>query len=499
MEKAIKTAKGTVDYAGKEKVLIDRIVCETESIYKSMGGVPFDTPLFEMKSVLMNKYGEDSKLIYDLADQGGEKCSLRYDLTVPFARYLAMTKTVKMKRYQTGKVFRRDQPALTKGRYREFYQSDFDIVGEYAHMAADAEIVYGASEILKNFSKEIGDKKYVIRINHKGLVDSMMEECRVDGSIAKSIGSAIDKLDKVSWEDVSKEMREKGAEPESVEQIKEVLMIKGPISQIRTFSKSKIFQTEKGKKALNDLERLNELLVVYGADEEVFLDLSLVRGLEYYTGILLEGGYEGIEGTIVAGGRYDGLVNNLFSGSKPSEDQLKDQLKNRSEISEDISKIDITDKKDKKQKDKKLLVDEVKCVGISLGVSRLFSLVDNSDRKTYTDVLVCSVGSNLLEERIRMCTYLRKNKINTEYFMGESSNFTRHSEYADSIGAGILVLIGRKELEQNTCQIIRGDKKNRVKITVNIADTSKKIKEILEKREDRRSTLSNEDLLIGNI
>ncbi|EHY65628.1 hypothetical protein NERG_01235 [Nematocida ausubeli] len=252
MDQLIKTAKGTRDYFGRDKIVLDRIIQEVQEIYQKRGGVSLDTPTFEIKSILMNKYGEDSKLIYDLADQGGEICALRYDLTVPLARHLAMTKTVKMKRYHTAKVFRRDQPALSKGRYREFYQSDFDIVGEYAHMAADAEIVSTACSILENFSKDVpADRNALyIRINHKKLVDSLMEVCGVDKSLAGPIGSAIDKLDKLPWEEVAEEMRKKGATEEAVEGIKEFIQIKGSFNVLSVLKEKSIGQTESGKEAL---------------------------------------------------------------------------------------------------------------------------------------------------------------------------------------------------------------------------------------------------------
>ncbi|OAG33302.1 histidyl-tRNA synthetase [Nematocida sp. ERTm5] len=474
MDQLIKTAKGTRDYFGQDKMVLDRIIQEVENIYRKRGGVPFDTPTFEIKSILMNKYGEDSKLIYDLADQGGEMCALRYDLTVPLARYLAMTKTVKMKRYHTAKVFRRDQPALAKGRYREFYQSDFDIIGEYAHMAADSEIVSTACTILDNFSKDVlgGNNTVYIRLNHKKLVDSLMEVCGIEKSLCGPIGSAIDKLDKMSWEEVSEEMIGKGASVESIAKIKEAICIKGSFKVLSAIKENEIGQTQMGKEAIKDLERLQELLAVYGVDDKIVLDVSLIRGLDYYTGILLEGGYVGLEGTLVAGGRYDGLVNNILSMN--SEDPA---------LAQDLNtKLKVKNKKKPTNKNKN--TEEIRCVGISLGVSRLFSVVSANDKKTPTQVMVCSVGSNLLEERIRMCTYLRNNGINTEYFMGESGNFTRHSEYAESAGVDVLVLIGRKEIEEEKYQIIWGSKNNREKVCVHISDLVTKIEEILKNGSD---------------
>jgi len=136
--------------AVREKVF-DVIV----SCFKRHGAEVIDTPVFELKETLTGKYGEDSKLIYDLKDQGGELLSLRYDLTVPFARYLAMNKLTNIKRYHIAKVYRRDNPAMTRGRYREFYQCDFDIAGQFDPMIPDAECLKIMCEILS--SLQIGD------------------------------------------------------------------------------------------------------------------------------------------------------------------------------------------------------------------------------------------------------------------------------------------------------------------------------------------------------
>ena len=153
------------------------------------------SPVFELKEILAGKYGEDSKLIYDLADQGGEICSLRYDLTVPFARWLAMNSSIKhIKRYHIAKVYRRDQPAAKKGRMREFHQCDFDIAGEYDPMLPDAEILRITSEIFEALGWQ---GKYTIKINHRKILDGIFEVCGVPTEKLRTISSAVDKLDKV--------------------------------------------------------------------------------------------------------------------------------------------------------------------------------------------------------------------------------------------------------------------------------------------------------------
>ena len=154
-----------------------------------------DRPVFELKEILSGKYGEDSKLIYDLADQGGELCSLRYDLTVPFARWLAMNSSVQnIKRYHIAKVYRRDQPAMTKGRMREFYQCDFDIAGVYDPMLPDAEIIRITCEIFEGLGWK---DNFTIKINHRKILDGIFAVCGVPADKTRTISSAVDKLDKV--------------------------------------------------------------------------------------------------------------------------------------------------------------------------------------------------------------------------------------------------------------------------------------------------------------
>lgn len=195
------------------------------NVFKRHGGITIDTPTFELKEILAGKYGEESKLIYDLEDQGGELCSLRYDLTVPFARYLAMNPTIQyIKRYHIAKVYRRDQPALTRGRMREFYQCDFDIAGLYDPMLPDAEIV----KILVEVLDELNIGKYTIKLNHRKILDGVLDICGVPKEKFRAISSAIDKLDKLPWDDVKKEMvDEKGLDESVADKIGSYIRKKG--------------------------------------------------------------------------------------------------------------------------------------------------------------------------------------------------------------------------------------------------------------------------------
>ncbi|KAK1904334.1 Histidine--tRNA ligase cytoplasmic [Dissostichus eleginoides] len=223
--------EGTRDYNPKQMAIREKVFNTILGCFKRHGAETIDTPVFELKETLTGKYGEDSKLIYDLKDQGGELLSLRYDLTVPFARYLAMNKITNIKRYHIAKVYRRDNPAMTRGRYREFYQCDFDIAGQYDAMIPDAECLKIVYEILSEL--DIGD--FRIKVNDRRILDGMFAVCGVPDDKFRTICSTVDKLDKMPWEEVRKEMvSEKGLSEEVADQIGEYVSLKGEAPNSQT-------------------------------------------------------------------------------------------------------------------------------------------------------------------------------------------------------------------------------------------------------------------------
>ena len=191
----LKTPKGTKDWADKDMVLREAIFGTLSTLFKKHGGVTIDTPVFELREILTGKYGEDSKLIYNLEDQGGELTSLRYDLTVPFARFVACNNIASIKRYHIAKVYRRDQPAMTKGRMREFYQCDFDIAGNYDTMVPDSEIL----ALLCDGLNGLGIQDFKVKLNHRKILDGIFQACGVKEEDVRKISSAVDKLDKSPW------------------------------------------------------------------------------------------------------------------------------------------------------------------------------------------------------------------------------------------------------------------------------------------------------------
>eukprot|EP00963_Diacronema_lutheri_P006355 scaffold544_cov320-Pavlova_lutheri.AAC.69 len=418
-----KIPKGTRDFMPEQMAIREKAFAKIVAVFKRHGAVCIDTPVFELRETLMGKYGEDSKLIYDLADQGGEILSLRYDLTVPFARYVALHNAGNIKRYHIARVYRRDNPAMNRGRFREFFQCDFDIAGSYATMVPDAEVLKVIVEILSDL--EIGD--FVIKLNHRKLLDACMEIAGVPPQKFRSICSAIDKLDKSPWAEVKVEMTEQKGLPEDVaDRVGEFVQFQGkPYELLEVLEgASSPFAGHEGSLAtLQELRLLFGYLDAMGALGRIHFDLSLARGLDYYTGVIYEAVFcgESQVGSIAAGGRYDNLVG-MFSGK------------------------------------------DVPAVGVSLGIERVFAIKEEQERQkaqaegtkvrsNETEVLVASIGSGLLTERMKIAGELWEAGIKAEFGfkpnpkMGDQLNFCLENYIP------FLVLVGETELQNQVVKI----------------------------------------------
>ncbi|KAI9082182.1 hypothetical protein K1719_035922 [Acacia pycnantha] len=313
-----KIPKGTRDFAKEQMTVRKKGFSVIDEAFERHGPTILDTPVFELRETLMGKYGEDSKLIYDLADQDDELCSLLYDLTVPFARYVAKNGLTSFKRYQIGKVYRWDNPS--KGRNREFYQCDFDIAGQFEKMGPDFEILRSLTEVLDEL--DIGD--YEIKLNHRKLLDGMMEICGVPAAKFGTRCSSIDKLDKQSFDQIRIEMvEEKGISAETADKIGTFVKEKGPpLALLSKFKQegSAFLEHAGSVDALNDLEILFKALDKSKSIGKVVFDLSLARGPAYYTGVIFEAVLKGGAhvGSIAAGGRYDNLIGMFGSKQVPA-------------------------------------------------------------------------------------------------------------------------------------------------------------------------------------
>ncbi|KAL3688210.1 hypothetical protein R1sor_014519 [Riccia sorocarpa] len=413
-----KIAKGTRDFEPKQMAIREKAFGIIVSVFKRHGAVALDTPVFELRETLMGKYGEDSKLIYDLADQGGEILSLRYDLTVPFARYLAMNKVENMKRYHIARVYRRDNPA--KGRFREFYQCDFDIAGaQYPSMIPDFEVLKVLTELLDEL--DIGD--YEVKLNHRKFLDGMLEICGVPSSKFRSICSAIDKLDKLPWEQVRKEMvEEKGLTAEVADNIGPLVQQRGsPLKLLEELKKEgSPFLTHSGSvAAMEELGTLFRYLQASKCIHNIVFDLSLARGLDYYTGVIYEAVFKGTTqvGSIAAGGRYDNLVG-MFSGK------------------------------------------QVPAVGVSLGIERVFAIMEQQDkdrnkvvRTNQTEVMVVVLSRELTEVAIELVTELWAGKIKAEFVCIARAKVGKEITSALDAGVPWMVIAGEDELKEGQVQL----------------------------------------------
>ncbi|KAK7045641.1 Cytoplasmic and mitochondrial histidine tRNA synthetase [Paramarasmius palmivorus] len=468
----LKTAKGTRDFGPAEmhcREHIERIVKDCFALY---GGSCLDTPVFERKDILTGKYGEDQKLIFDLMDQGGEQLALRYDHTVPLARYLAMmgANVTQHKLWQVGKVYRRDQPVMSKGRMREFSQADFDIAGTWDPMIPDAEILSFLSTVLTKL--DVGE--FTIKLNHRKILDGIFEVCGVPADKIRSISSAVDKLDKLPWSEVKKEMtEEKGLDPAIADSIGEYVKHKGgPDLLEQLLGNTTLVANANAKQGLEDMGLLFKLLAAYNVVDKISFDLSLARGLDYYTGIIYEAiveasappGFkanpdpstsaapsdnppppskkktkkpkqEGEEdedevdesqvgvGSIAAGGRYDNLVG-MFTSAAASADSAKKAAKAGTP-----------------------------CVGVSIGLDRIFALlypkwIEQGKRQKDTMVYVMAAGDGLLVERIKLVRELREAGVKSDYLAKTKPKLPAQFAAGEKDEVPFAIILGESELKE---------------------------------------------------
>ncbi|KAI2614956.1 histidyl-tRNA synthetase [Hypoxylon sp. NC1633] len=434
---SLKAPKGTRDWSGPDMLLRDHVFEAISNVFKLHGGTPLDTPVFELKEILAGKYGEDARLIYNLEDQGGELCALRYDLTVPFARWLAMNNVQQIKRYQIAKVYRRDQPAIARGRMREFYQCDFDIAGTYDPMIPDAEILRVVVETFAALEQEV-----VIKLNHRRILDGLFAVAGVPAEKIRPISSAVDKLDKEPWEVVKKEMVEQKGLPEEVaDKIGHYVQNRGTIDEMIQFirSDSDLSANDEIKAGLADMDLLSSYTKELDVFDKISFDLSLARGLDYYTGVIYEviqklpsnkeesrypGGGKSSKkddasavGSIAAGGRYDNLVG--MYGKK-----------------------------------------QIPCVGISFGVDRIFTILKarqggGGGRASQVDVYVMAFGGKefdgLLPQRMSVARQLWEAGIRAEFSAKVKPRLPQQFKAAEDVP--LAVILGQDELADGKVRI----------------------------------------------
>ncbi len=394
--------RGTSDLRPETAIQLKKLLSESERVFKLYGFFPIETPSIELTETLTTKaYGdENTKDIY-LID--GKKEGLRYDLTVPLARFVASNKDIVLpfKRYQIGKVWRMDEPQ--KMREREFYQADMDIIGN-TEITAEAELISATHEVITS----VGITEFEILINSRVLLSNILLSFEIDTKLHVLVMRIIDKLDKISYTEAKTQITSKGVPENTAEKLLELITSKKSNEDWISLFKSQIKNTS-GEAEL--LEGVLSLLNTYGINN-VKITPSLSRGMDYYTGLVWEFVvYDNKKRlpTIASGGRYDKLIGIYLKKDIPA-------------------------------------------VGSSIGITRILELLGSSSKKTYADVFVSCIGKENLSYAISVASELRKNQIKTDMSL-ISKGISKQLDYANSLKIAYVLIIGEKEKQQNKVTI----------------------------------------------
>ncbi|MFH1432806.1 MAG: histidine--tRNA ligase [archaeon] len=399
----IEKVKGMRDYETEDMVLRRNVVAMVEKIFEARGFVPIETPALEKWDVLAGKDAGGRDILeqtFNFLDQGDRRVGLRYDLTVPLVRYVSERSNMgfPFKRYQYGRVWRYEE--TRKGRYREFYQFDIDIVGA-GSVAADAECIATITEALG----ALGVGKFKVLISNRKVAEGVLNflgiktKKQVDGAMR-----TIDKAEKLSRANLIKEFKQYDIVEAQAIEIINALSRKGrPVEVIRSMLKE-FPDNDKVLLGISELEKLVDYLNAYGVTDRCELDLSLVRGLGYYTGCVFEARLDKGGDSIAGGGRYDKVIGSFTSR-------------------------------------------EIPAVGFSLGIERILNILKEKDyvKRPLVEYFVLYAGAEMEFSAIKIAEALRaEGRIAEVDLMGR--NFSGQMKYADRIGALKVVIVGQKEM-----------------------------------------------------
>ncbi|MBS3169148.1 histidine--tRNA ligase [Candidatus Woesearchaeota archaeon] len=393
------TAKGVRDVPPEEKILKNKVVAVMTKQFELAGFAPLETPILERYETLAAKFaaGEASdalKEIFSLQDQGKRNLALRFDLTVPLSRYVAMNPTLKMpfKRYEIGRVFR-DGP-IKLGRYREFWQCDIDIVGSKS-MVAEAEILSVVDAVFSKLNLPV-----VVKVNNRKILNGILEQAGIVQKEEAII--SIDKLDKIGVAGVSAELKGRGYAPKQVDAVFALVTEKISLSELKKKLKSK-----EGQEGIQELEELFSYLTARGIKSGQF-DVSLARGLAYYTGTVFEARLKSGEFTssLAGGGRYDNMIGKFIGGGR-----------------------------------------EIPAMGIAFGLEPIIDVLKMKAKakvKTPANVLVLPI--NTVRESLVIARDLREAGISTDVAL--LKGVTKNLQYAAALAIPYVLIVGEDELKQ---------------------------------------------------
>lgn len=399
-----RTFKGARDFLPEQMLHRERITQVMRQTFKKYGFAPIETPAIEYLDVLTGKYGEDAdRLIYRLNYKNGSKdeAALHYDLTVPFSRVVAMNPDLAMpfKRYQIQPVWRADRPQPHQGRFREFYQCDVDCVGS-SSMVIDAEMVAITYEVLS----QLGFEGFLIKINNRKILNGITQYVGLDASWTQEVCRSIDKLDKVEWSEVRKELTDKNIAEDAIAKLELLLQKELTLTNLE----AELSAVEVAQEGIRELKQVFAYLDILGIPASAYkFDVSLARGLDYYTGPIFETKLPAHPhiGSLTGGGRYDTLIG-MFTGK------------------------------------------DMPSVGTTLGLDRIFTAMQQlnllEDVKTSTQVLVANFGDDTMQDALSLVKSLRENNVNTEFYP-EPAKMKKQFAYCDKKKIPYVCIIGETE------------------------------------------------------
>ncbi len=401
---SLELVRGVRDYGPKDAMRLKYIESKVEDMFRRFGFYPIETPSIENLETLNAKaYGDEANKEMYVMDGG--KTGLIYDLTVPLARYVAMNRDLGMpfKRYQIAKIWRKDEPQ--KMRSREFLQADIDIVGSKEPIS-DAEIVATAAMALES----LGLMNYTVLVNSRPILNAILKLFHVKDEVSEKAIIIIDKLGKISISEAQAQISALGVTGKDAEALLNFITEK--MGNAEKFQKI-MTNFPETKEEVGKLSEIFHMLDMYHLHGELVFDLSLARGLNYYTGAVWEFVVFDSSGkrlpSIASGGRYDNLIGMFSKPGYPA-------------------------------------------VGISIGLTRLFDVLKVNGNAAYADVYVANIGDESLGYAVSIANFLRASGINVDLNYTQK-NISKQLQYANSIGVKYAVIVGKTEMQSNQLKL----------------------------------------------
>lgn len=401
--------KGMRDHLPKDMRLRQYIMNTLTTVFERHSFEPLQTPIVEYAETLDSKIGDEEKLIYRFEDHGGRKLALRYDQTVSLARVVAQYQgqlAFPWKRYAIGQSYRGERPA--RGRYREFWQADIDIVGSQSPVA-DAEIVAIVDEALA----ALGFTGFTTLLNHRQILGGIARVAGLDDDSAGNIYRSIDKLDKIGADGVREDLLKSGVDDEAATRILELISLRGTTEDVLRELPMLLKEDERALAALDNLRAITHALAAMGIPTERYaVAPHLSRALSYYTGVVFETVIETPPmGSLLGGGRYDELIGAFASRPIPT-------------------------------------------VGLAFGIDRLHDVMTelglDPNSPTIADVFITVFDEQSVNTSLQLATELRRSGFNVETALDGSDKLGKQFKYADRKGIPYALVLGPDELAQGT-------------------------------------------------